>query len=323
MLKNTVSNNNINEIIEKAKKIKTTKALLEFIKPDWTLEYGWIAECDKPFFEKYINADEDICKLIENRKGVDKDNYTDKLCSVDELIELWKDKNNKYKGTDEKWKYQNRAKLFTDLYPVQIIGDIENAKVFLMNMNPSMDENNISEEIELNKKGNKEHIDQYKKNATHSFYFLNNKYKETGAYKWWTNGHHFKQWIKWTKEEFKKNEQDALEILSKCFCEIEAVPYHARYLTEKINSHSHLKQLPSFLAIKSYLQNNILTDPNKVIIYLRKAEDFQIDLNNTNNNSYITTNYQKGYFGRNSKKNEWQNAKEAIENAIKNTKIKK
>lgn len=309
--------------IKEAVEIKNTEALLNFIKPKWTKKYGWIATCDERFFIDYkIDEDKDICKLInkENREKIKDSNYF-KYLDENEFTNKWNKINETWLNNnienDKEFKYfynnvnlfSNRKKLFTDLYPNQIMGDIDKAKIYLLNMNPSVSENNIYEEKILNSSENKEHQDQYNPGKNNSLYFILDKYKGTDGYDWWRNSQHFGGWIQWLalnildkhNNSYTKAKKKAVSIISKTFCSVEAIPYHAFKLTNTFNN--NLNNLPSFIAVNNYLNNKIANNNKNIILILRKNDNW--DCTVERNNVFAIKNQRSAYFGPNAKKSVW------------------
>ncbi len=180
------------------------------------------------------------------------------------------------------------------LLPQPVTGDINNAKIFLLNENPSFVIKDYEEEKELKPYL----IDALKMDYSgclkdYPFYCLNPKLSHTGAAEWWTGRGHFNSYL---KAGYKA------EDLAKKFCCIELIPYHARKLpltTQKMS------ECPSTKRMREYVEKTLLLRAQRkeiVIICLRSIEAWGISEDN-DNNVYMTSNYQIANFGLKGKYN--------------------
>lgn len=221
-------------------------------------KYGYIFENDKAFFEKNL----------KNEKYWDNDAHRpDKKCFQLSLL------------------------------PQPITGDIDNAKVFLLNLNPSFAKQDYEDEVVLKPYlEDTLNMDYNGCLKDYPFYFLNPELENLGGAAWWFNGrhgsHHFKSYL---DAGYKAKD------LAKKFCCIELIPYHARTLP--ISSELMAAECPSSIKVREYVKNNILPKAKRkeiVIICLRAFNEWGIS-EDPSNNVYITSNRQTANFSLNGK----------------------
>lgn len=105
-------------------------------------------------------------------------------------------------------------RIVTDILPEPFLGNITNAKVVLLNLNPGFSEKDLFWHKQ------QEFVSENKKNLFHEsnppFYLLNTKFRDSGGFIWWHA--HLKQFIS----------QFGLDSVAKSFMCIEYFPYHSK-----------------------------------------------------------------------------------------------
>jgi hypothetical protein len=120
---------------------------------------------------------------------------------------------------------ENRNKILINLFAVPFIGNVEDAKLYILMGNPGFHTGDYVDEIE-----DKTYIELLKENiniSSSSFMYLRNEAINTGGYKYWSNrGKIFKiaHYLgNLNQRPFKEN----LEIVMKSTCVVESVAYHS------------------------------------------------------------------------------------------------
>jgi len=234
-------------------------------------KYGYIFKKDKEFFDKYLKEGQ------------------------------WSKETNKEKEKDNLDKGIHSDKCFQfGLRPQQIVGNMKEAKIFLLNLNPSFDvEKYLDFDDEEKLKDILEEVlaSNGSPNIEYPFYFLNPELKDTGGETWWNNGHHFKSYIE---------ECYDIKKLAKLFCCIELIPYHARKLPISINK---MLECPSVKNVKDFVREVLIPKAKKediVIICLRSKKywDIEKEINDKSYNVYFSPNPQRANFSINNEKSE-------------------
>jgi hypothetical protein len=111
-------------------------------------------------------------------------------------------------------------KIITNILPEPFLGNIADAKVVLLNLNPGFDEKDLFWHKQ------QEFVSENRKDLLHEsdppFYLLNTKFRDSGGFIWWRA--HLKQFIS----------QFGLDSIARSFICIEYFPYHSK----------HYKQMP-------------------------------------------------------------------------------
>ena len=131
-------------------------------------------------------------------------------------------------------------KIVKDILPEPFLGNITDAKVILLNLNPGFSEKDIFWHKQ------KEFISENMKNLLHEsnppFYLLNTKFRDSGGFIWWHA--HLKQFISLL----------SLDTITQTFMCIEYFPYHSkRYKWMPIIS----SQIYSFYLVREAIKRRL------------------------------------------------------------------
>jgi hypothetical protein len=143
----------------------------------------------------------------------------------------------------EKYKYH----FHQDLLPGPYCGDIKNAKVYLVGLNPGFSPDDYTLEMEntsyfkLLEDNIKQKINKY------AFVPLNPDYKDGPASRWWRQPKMFGNII--TKLQSKTPSENIDELLGKKICALELFPYHSLRMSTsgKLFKIESVKRMTSFI----------------------------------------------------------------------------
>ncbi|GAA4824801.1 hypothetical protein [Algivirga pacifica] len=193
------------------------------------INYWKLLESSKPYIHpadlKHINRD-----LIYTFSSIE-DYYTN---------DYWTDKN----------------LIHTDLFPVPYIGDLLNAKVFILMLNPGLSFIDYHAEIET---PSSKFIDELKRNLkqenlnkNYPLIYLNPSYAWHSGSNYWLKK--FKALILSLQEELNISFIDAIKIISQNIAIIELYPYHSKQFT----NNSSVQKLSSVQIIKEFVHNYLV-----------------------------------------------------------------
>ena len=151
----------------------------------------------------------------------------------------------------------------TELFPEPFIGDIANAKLVLLNLNPGLDDRDFSNHLESN------YIQAFTNNLSQNissdfpFYPLDPQFRHTGNAAWWTNR--------------IKNLTDSVGVknVAKHLVVLEFFPYHSRKYCEVPNSMLKEFGMKDNLPSQKYtfhLLNTLLEKEDVIIVGLRSKK---------------------------------------------------
>lgn len=149
------------------------------------------------------------------------------------------------------------------LLPVPYCGDIKNAQIYFLLLNPGFSPQDYSDESNADYK--KVLINNiFQQNNEFAFFPLNPKYCWTGAARWWHRK--LKLLINTTKDTKKCSYKDACSFLSTKICALELFPYHSQHFSI---SEKKLSEIQSVKLIKRYVlkQSKVL---KKKFVVMRK-----------------------------------------------------
>lgn len=170
---------------------------------------------------------------------------------------------------------QNRgqSKVHPVLPPEPFVGNLNEAKYFIINLNPRAGIPYSAEyknwETEQLKTAWENNLTQ--KEYQYPFYYLNPKLNNTEGAKWWTK-RLLPSTIYFKFDGKKYKTDDAKNLLAKQLCDIELFPYHSRYWSPEITDLIAAKKLPSCTAAIEFIKT-IIADPTKIIFIHKTKKD--------------------------------------------------
>lgn len=163
------------------------------------------------------------------------------------------------------------TKFHSYLWPSPYCGDLRNAKIFILSLNPGFDCDYYYENISDIKKTLENNLSQNLSNEKFPFFVLNPAFSWTGGAKYWLKK--LNPIICEVMKKLKFSYTKSLSFLSKKIVALEIVPYHSKRF-----SYSHFQELPSVKKISEFLNDVIIpgtkTGEYKLII-LRKGKELQ------------------------------------------------
>ena len=193
-----------------------------------------------PDDEDYLNNDKDkYCLEIPINEF--RNQYGEDLKS-DSTLENFK----KEKG--------NQNKIFINLLPIPFLGDVVNAKVYILMGNPGFHSSAYIDEVE-----NEDYVKLIKKNlllSSDSFICLKDEAKETGGYKYWSQKGRIPKISQALDNINNKSSAENYKFVRDSVCIVESIAYHS---CAKPNN--ELYKLPSSKLTKrlvnEYIQNRV------------------------------------------------------------------
>ena len=189
---------------------------------------------------------------------------------------------------------KDKKRIFhTGLLPVPFSGDIKNAVIYILLLNPGLSA--IDYYVESNEKSFRNQIiNKLKKDKLdrdYPFISLNPKYLWTGGGRYWTN-----KFMPIIKELMKHNKSylEILQLLSKNIAALELIPYHSKNLsmTKKLQRQKSVVLMKSF--VKEYVLRKAKNDKAIIIVTrqikswgLKKEKNVYL-MNNPRNISFNT-----------------------------------
>lgn len=160
-------------------------------------------------------------------------------------------------------------KLHTGLLPIPFIGDLRNAKIFLLLANPRLDHSDYK--AEYDDTDYREAVIQNIKQApdrNYPFFALNPKFAWTGGFQYWENK--FKPLATEICNQKKASYKEILKFISKSIVVLELQPYRS------IDS-CFIPKLESTEIVKSFLIDTLIPrteDGSIVLVVMRKVEEW-------------------------------------------------
>ncbi|MBR0211986.1 MAG: hypothetical protein IJQ55_00080 [Alphaproteobacteria bacterium] len=181
-------------------------------------------------------------------------------------------------------KSKQGIKIHRDLPPEPFVGDLLNAKAYIISLNPGCAEHEYNSEygwgwknlVDIAEQNRKQEFDK----SICKFYYLDDVLANTGGGKYWINdkiGERTQHKLKGLVEKLATTKHltfnQAKSILSDSLCDIELCPYHS--CRWGINPET-LKQLPSIQQCLDFIKNTIVPEVlkgNKSLIILRHVKN--------------------------------------------------
>ncbi len=169
--------------------------------------------------------------------------------------------------------YNNKnTLLYQDLPCEPFMGDLQNASVYIVTLNPG------SGEDEHTNWKNPDLLRLWKQNllqqdTKYPFYYLNPILADTGGGKWWLATSKLANIIGYFTEVFG-NRDKALEFVAKNICDIELCPYHSESWSDKHNN--VVNKIPSVQATIDFLKDHVIPgviNGTKTLIVLRRVSE--------------------------------------------------
>jgi hypothetical protein len=164
----------------------------------------------------------------------------------------------------------NPTKLHNEMIPVPYVGDILNAKIFYVTLNPGYEHGDYF--VYKHTKGLNEdllnNLKQESPNVDYPFFCLNPSYCHTGGYRYWEKM--LKKLIARVIENGDStiSEIDVREYLAKNFAVIEMTGYPSKSCDRKV-----LQSLQSTILAKNFVKNYLIKRDN-IKIMIARATDF-------------------------------------------------
>lgn len=168
----------------------------------------------------------------------------------------------------------NRMEL--SLLPVPFAGDLNNAKIIILLLNPGLNYGDYHSESNFPnyKKRVLKNLKQDFSDTDFPFLWLDPNYAWHCGFRWWEEK--LRKVIKIIAEKrFKNSYYNSLKYVSQNIANIELIPYHS----VNFKSSSLINKLPSAIAAKAYVKNYIQNEArlgNKTVIITRKSKDWDI-----------------------------------------------
>lgn len=195
------------------------------------------------------------------------------------------DKNKLFISQRERENGRGLGKIHENLPPEPYVGNIKNAKYYMISLNPRAGLDNHSYDAEYDNWKNVFLKSEYEKNIAQSnmdypFYYLNPELKESGGGVWWTMVFGVAN---------KSNEYK--HILSQNFCDLELFPYHSNQWGGKLEELIMNNKIESCNKMLAFI-DELLQQPDKVVFArntdtLHKLLSKYKTLNFTNNNRRV------------------------------------
>ena len=156
-------------------------------------------------------------------------------------------------------------KFHPSLYPVPYCGDLRNAKIFILSLNPGFDCDYYHEDDEKFKSALKSNLAQ-KFDTEYQLCYLNPEFCWTGSGRYWLKK--FSSLIQYMlKNKMTESYTEALKLLSQNIALLEIVPYHSKsFHFSKYESLASVQVMINFI-------NEIIADKSKKLIILRKGNE--------------------------------------------------
>ncbi|MBQ0035697.1 MAG: hypothetical protein KBT35_02135 [Firmicutes bacterium] len=169
----------------------------------------------------------------------------------------------------------NNTRLRLELIPQPIVGDLQNAKIFFLSLNPGYCEDDII--LEDDTKPNPNNYPYYRDillnqliqdgSVNNEMIWINEKLTSnqkllTPGAKWWqgkiAQKDPKKSFLERATKESTKNKDEILDTLAKNVCAIELFPYHSKKMNKRL-----LLKCKSTQMIKDYVKNALVSRANR------------------------------------------------------------
>ena len=158
----------------------------------------------------------------------------------------------------------NRNKIIPNIFAIPFLGDVENARVYILMGNPGFDTGDYVDEIE-----NENYIKLLKNNLdfkSKNFFCIDSMAFGTGGEKYWSQNGRMLKILKYLNSKNNLTSQDNYSFIKKSVCIIQSVAYHS---CEKPNN--KLYNLPSSRfnkrLVNEYVQNKINNKKSLCFVY--------------------------------------------------------
>jgi len=167
-------------------------------------------------------------------------------------------------------------KLNLSLLPVPYVGDLRNAEIVILSLNPGLDYTDYWAETKMPafRKRLEENLHQSLKGADFPFWALDPQFCWHTGFRWWEKKLH-EVIIKIANNKFGKNYFKALQFLSKRLACVELVPYHS----SSFRAHTLTKYLPSVKQAIDFARNSLAHDAEagrRTVIVTRQTTEWGI-----------------------------------------------
>lgn len=176
--------------------------------------------------------------------------------------------------------------IHSGLIPVPYSGDLTNAEIFILMINPGFDHNDYySETIPEYRNALISNLHQENLNEDYPFFYLNPLFCHTSGGAYWLKK--FNNIIKTLYQQGYGYEQ-ILSLISKNTCVLELFPYHSKNFNI---SNIILNNCASVSLIRDFVQSII--ENNKLVICLRQPNNWHINQNNAQNLHILPANQRQ------------------------------
>jgi hypothetical protein len=173
-----------------------------------------------------------------------------------------------------KTKARKKKQFHTKCFPAPYCGDLDNAKVILLLLNPGLSYTNYHLEREgtFIRKQNIGCLDQNFVDKDFPFHWLNPANCNHEGFIWWERKLRKTLQVIATKR-FKGNYFEALKIVSKTIAAVELVPYHSKASP----NFKKVSDLPSVDAAKKFVIETIESKLEQVVVVLRSEKLWELE----------------------------------------------
>lgn len=163
----------------------------------------------------------------------------------------------------------------TSLLPVPYQGDLNNADIFIVLLNPGFGLSDYyTQDNKPHSKALRKIIQQDMKGIEYPFLSLDPEFSWSGGFYWWEKKlRRILQLV--AKERCRDRYLDALKLLSRRMAAIEIVPYHSR----GFGSRALIEKLPSAVVAKKFIEHDLVKKAKKgelTLVITRQATLFDL-----------------------------------------------
>lgn len=146
------------------------------------------------------------------------------------------------------------TRLHLGLYPLPYIGDLSNASIYILMLNPGFSPNgyHVEHQYPDYRALLQRNLFQEAAGDKYPFFCLNPKLSWTGGYEYWAKK--LSSIIQETKKRMKLSQQEVLSFLSKKLAVLELLPYFSR----KFGGENLINKLPSAQLMKQYVTDELV-----------------------------------------------------------------
>lgn len=176
--------------------------------------------------------------------------------------------------------FDESSQLHTGLIPVPYVGNLKNASIYLLMINPGFGPNDYYSEYHCDSFRNELKDNLIQKdmdNKQYPLFYLNPQYCHTGGGQYWLKK--FGSIIRKLNKELVLGYENTLKLVAKNVCVLELFPYHSKNFNI---SNRIIRDLESTKVIKEYL-DKLLKENNKIVLCLRQPKNWGV-LEGTNGN---------------------------------------